>query len=103
MDCSGAKMILLDHMALIQEGNSSFNMNDVSPTMKMISHRFFYTLPAAIENNKYKQLCRSFLLIIIIMTSYAPISSKIELSGKINQGNKQARNRRTMRESSTDG
>ena len=38
--------------ALIQEGNSSFHMNVVSPTLKMISHRIFNTLPAdADENN----------------------------------------------------
>ena len=37
------------------------------------------------------------------MTSYAPISSKIKLSGATNQGVKQLRKRRTMRESLMDG
>ena len=41
--------------------------------------------------------------IIIIMTSFESISSKIELSGAKNQGIKQTRNHKTMHESSMDG
>ena len=41
--------------ALIQEGNSSFHMYDV--TMKMMSHQIiFCTLPAAAETNQYRHL-----------------------------------------------
>ena len=43
------------------------------------------------------------IIIIIIMTSYAPISSKIELSVATNPRNNQSHNRIRMLESLTDG
>ena len=83
-DADHAQLPGLNEYVLIQEGNSSFQMKDVSLTMKMISHQIFSSLPAAAETNQYKQLCRSspliIIIIIIIMTSHVLISSKIKSS-----------------------
>ena len=51
-DADHAKLPVLNEYALTQEGSSSFHGHDVTPTMKMMSHRIFGTLPVAAETNQ---------------------------------------------------
>ena len=48
-DADHDRLSCLKECALIQERNSSFHMNDVPPTLKMISHRIFRIPSAAAE------------------------------------------------------
>jgi len=81
-DADHAQLHGPNEYALISGGSSPFHLNDVSPTTKIISHRIFGALPAATETIQYRQLCRSpSLIIITIMNSYSPMSSKVNLSG----------------------
>ena len=82
--------------ALVQQGNSSFPMNDASPTKKMISHRFFGILPVA-EENKSIQTAMTIVSINSNNTNDFLCANILEDQAQWryrNQEIKQSRNRR---------